>query len=202
MKSYKILLLIIFTAIILTACTTAGLTNNESRAYSNEEENAVNTLKAGSKYSKKSESMQSIKNAVIEILGDNYWPDATITKEELESETGITPDMYNDYMAEWQHTKTSIDMLIIIEAKEESLLEVEILLNKYREKQIGKYSNQIQNMSKVFASRIEIINNYICFVQLGADTSQIPNTDKNAIIALCQEENEKAIDIIEKTILK
>ena len=207
MKNRKILILFfmaisLYSCLLLNSCASFNILPEEDKAYSNEEEEAVNTLQHGSKYNKKSENMQTIKNAVISIMEDNYWPDATITNEELEKETKIAPDMYNDCLAEWQYTKTSVDMLIIIDAKEDYITEIELLLNKYRESQMTLYKDQLHNASKVFASRIEIIDNYICFVQLGADTSQISDTDKNAIILVCQEENEKAIDIIEKTILR
>ena len=59
-----------------------------------------------------------------------------------------------------------------------------------------------QNYGKASSSRIETIENYICFVQLGADTTVVANKGEKEILAYCQEENERAIDVLEKAILR
>lgn len=145
-------------------------------------------------------SMKTIRTAVVEILGENYWPDKQLTREELETETGITEEMYDDYLAEKQNIETDIDTMIIIKAKQEYLSEIETKLNDYRESMMIKYRDRPQELGKVEASRIEIIDTYICFVQLGADTNEAAEAGDEKVIALCQQENERAVDIIEKTI--
>ena len=75
--------------------------------------------------------------------------------------------MYEDYLAEYQHTEAGIDMMILIKAKENEVENVENYLNQYRDILLKIYEQQPQNESKVFASRIEVIDNYICYVQLG-----------------------------------
>ena len=144
--------------------------------------------------------MKTIRTAVVEILGENYWPDKQLTREELETETGITEEMYDDYLAEKQNIETDIDTMIIIKAKQEYLSEIETKLNDYRESMMIKYRDRPQELGKVEASRIEIIDTYICFVQLGADTNEAAEAGDEKVIALCQQENERAVDIIEKTI--
>ena len=52
------------------------------------------------------------------------------------------------------------------------------------------------------ASRIEIIDNYICFVQLGADTAAAAQEGDEKVVAQCQSENERAVDMIERTIFQ
>ncbi|NLL76115.1 MAG: DUF4358 domain-containing protein [Clostridiales bacterium] len=146
-------------------------------------------------------SMSEIKKAVVEILGDNYWPDKQLTKEELEMETGITENMYEDYFAEKQSIATDIDTMIIIKAKEDYIAEVETMLNDYRENLMTKYRDRPQELGKVEASRIETVDNYVSFVQLGADTAAAAEAGDEEVIALCQQENERAVDIIEKTLL-
>lgn len=144
--------------------------------------------------------MDMIKKAVVEILGDNYWPDKQLTKAELETETGISEDMYEEYLAEKQNVETDIDIMIVIKAKPERLTEIEIMLNEYRESLMIKYKERPQELGKVAASRIEIIDNYICFVQLGADTTVAAQEGDENVITQCQQENERAIDMIERTI--
>lgn len=146
-------------------------------------------------------SMSEIKNAVLEVLGDNYWPDKQLTAEELERETGITKEMYDDFFAEEQNIETDIDTMIIIKAKDDYISEIETMLNEYRDSLMVKYKDRPQELGKVEASRIEIVDSYVSFVQLGADTADAAEAGDEEVIALCQQENEKAVDMIEKTIL-
>ena len=106
--------------------------NKNSRAYvgesDNAEDDAINTLQVGSKY-KIVTPMMELKDAVVEILGENYWPDALLTEEEMAERTGISSYMYDNFMAEYQHSEAGIDMMIIIETKEEYIEDVEKYLN-------------------------------------------------------------------------
>lgn len=176
----------------------------ESRAYNNQsqdgEDEAVNTLQVGSKY-RIVTPMLELKEAVVEILGDDYWPDALLSEEELAERTGISENMYDSFMAEYQHSGAGIDMMIIIEAKEDSLSEIEQYLNEYRELLLKIYEQQSQNRSKVFASRIETIHNYVCYVQLGADITDLETQGEEKMVERCQQDNERALDMIEKMIL-
>ena len=178
--------------------------NKNSRAYVGEsnstEDDAVNTLQVGNKY-KIVMPMMELKDAVVEILGENYWPDTLLTEEEMAERTGISSYMYDNIMAEYQHSEAGIDMMIIIEAKEEHLSDVENYLNDYRDVLLNIYEKQPQSKAKVFASRIEVINNYVCYVQLGADISRLEMAGEDEMVAYCQHENERALDIIEKRIM-
>lgn len=145
--------------------------------------------------------MNKIKNEVVSILGENYWPDKRLTAAELKTETGITEEMYDDFLAEKMNIETDIDIMIILKAKAEYLAEIETMLNVYRDSLLVKYRERPQELGKVQASRIEVIEPYICFVQLGADTEAAIEKGDEEVVALCQQENERALDIIEKTIL-
>jgi len=165
------------------------------------QEDAVNTMQADSKY-KITDSMEELKGGVIEILGENYWPDTMLTAEELTERTGISEDMYENFLAEYQHAKAGIDMMILVKAKEKQIDTVEKKMNEYREMLLKEYENQPQNKAKVFASRIEVIDDYVCYVQLGADINPLEAQGEEVMVAYCQEENERALDIIEKRILQ
>ncbi len=174
-----------------------------NQAYINEgngEEDAVNTLQVGTKY-KIIGPMDDLKSAVIEILGENYWPDTLLSSEELAERTGISENMYDDFLAEYQRTEAGIDMMILIKSKEGEMDNIEKYLNDYRETLLKIYEQQPQNKAKVFASRIEIIDSYICYIQLGADISSLESKGNDEMVSYCQEENERALDIIEKRIL-
>lgn len=207
-KKYRMLLGIhgLGMLLLLTGCETdqnKEIADN-SKAYVDEstgkEDDAVNTLQAGSKY-KIASPMMELKNAVVDILGDHYWPDTLLTEEELAERTGISASMYDNFMAEYQHAEAGIDMMIIVEAKEDSVEEVEKYLNEYREVLLQIYEEQPQNEAKVFASRIETIQDHVCYVQLGADMMGKEDMGEEEMVRYCQEENERAIDIIEKSIL-
>lgn len=166
--------------------------------------NSVENVRRSGKESEgmeKSVSMEKIKSEVVNILGDNYWPDKQLTETELKTETGIGREMYDDYLAEKMNIETDIDIMIILKAKQEYLPEIETMLNAYRDALMVKYGERPQELGKVQASRIEVIGLYICFVQLGADTGAAAEKGVEEVIALCQQENERAVDIIEKTIL-
>lgn len=207
-KKYFSLILLecICMAVFLAGCSgdQSQDMSQESRAYvgksESTEDDAVNTLQVGGKY-KIVTPMMELKEAVVEILGDNYWPDALLTEEEMAERTGISASMYENFMAEYQHSEAGIDMMIIVEAKEEHVPDVERYLNEYRELLLQIYEKQPQNKAKVFASRIETIQNYVCYVQLGADITGLEAQGEDAMVAHCQQENERAIDIIEKRIL-
>lgn len=181
----------ILAAPLMTGCGQEQVSDSNTNQVKNKENDATIII---------SESMKKIRTAVVEILGENYWPDKQLTKGELETETGITEDMYEEFMAEKMNVATDIDSMMIIKAKEEYLSEIESLLNDYRESLMIKYRDRPQELGKVEASRIEIIDTYICFVQLGADTTQAANKGDEEVIILCQQENERAVDMIEKTI--
>lgn len=202
MKKYCISLILTGTLLMISGCGDNQNMFEKNQAYvidGNGEEKAVNTLQAGSKY-KIVGPMDDLKDAVMDILGENYWPDTLLTAEELAERTGISANMYEDYLAEYQHTEAGIDMMILIKANENDIENVENYLNQYRDTLLKIYEQQPQNESKVYASRIEVIDTYICYVQLGADLASYKEEDRDQMIAHCQQENERALDIIEKRI--
>lgn len=189
--------------LLMTGCVENSSTD-QNQAYNREgngQEDAVNTIQVGSKY-RITGPMDEYKDAVVDILGENYWPDTLLTSEELAERTGISDDMYDSFLAEYQHTEAGIDMMILIKAKDGQTEKIENYLNEYREVLLKIYEQQPQNKAKVFASRIETIDNYVCYVQLGADITSLENKGEDEMISYCQQENERALDIIEKRILQ
>ena len=146
--------------------------------------------------------LSRLKDSVKELMGDQYWPEVGLTKEELEQKTGITEDMYVDFLAERQVLDSHIDTMIIIHAKEAHVGDVEQALEQYRADIIEQNQNYPQNLCKAEASRMETIEDYVCFVQLGADTTVVADKGEDEIIAYCQEENERALYVLEKEILE
>lgn len=147
-------------------------------------------------------TLPELEEEVKELLGDNYWPEVNLSAAELEKLTGITEDMYVDFLAERQILDAHIDTLIIIHAKDDYVGIIEQAIETYRSGLIEQNKNYPQNLSKARASRIETINDYICFVQLGADTTALADRGNEAVMAHCLEENEKALYVLEQAILQ
>lgn len=196
------LVLWISAAPILTGCGEGPVFDSNTNSVENVRRSTDESAGAKGDISSSYILLEMVKKSVVEILGGNYWPDKQLTEEELETETGISADMYEEYLAEKQNVETDIDMMIIIKARPERLTEIEILLNEYRDALMLKYRERPQELGKVAASRIEIIDDYICFVQLGADTTASVQEGDEKVIEQCQAENERVVDMIERTIFQ
>ena len=147
-------------------------------------------------------TLNDLKGDVKELLGDRYWPEVDLSKEELAQTTGITEDMYVDFLAQKQVQDSHIDTMIIIHAKEDYVGVIEKALEDYRNRIIEENQDYPQNLGKAEASRMETIDDYVCFVQLGADTTAVADQGQDAITNYCLEENERAIYVLEKAILE
>lgn len=147
-------------------------------------------------------TLPELKDKVQNLLGEAYWPQVSLSAEELESLTGIESDMYVDFLAERQVLDAHIDTLIVIHAKEDYVGEIERGIEAYRSGIIEANRNHPQNLGKAQASRMETIDDYVCFVQLGADTTPYADRGTEAVEAHCLEENERALYVLEQAILQ
>lgn len=139
----------------------------------------------------------TIKQAVVDVLGENYWPNTEMSPEFLE-DFGLTEDMYLSFLGEMPLISANVDTLIVIQAKPESVEDVETVLNNYRENLVNDTMQYPANVGKIQASRIATFGNYVCFVQLGADVTGILEAGEEAVIKHCQEQNELALEAIGK----
>lgn len=143
-----------------------------------------------------SEEMEGLKAAVVELLGDDYWPDAQMLPDMLEMSFGITADMYEDYMAESPMISANVDTLLIVKAKDDKVEAVQGAVEAYREAKVNDTMQYPMNLGKIQASRIETIGNYVMFVQLGADTTDAAEEGDEAVVAQCQEVNDQVIETV------
>ena len=147
-------------------------------------------------------SMEDLKAALVEALGENYWPNTEIPADFLKDIYGVSEDMYEEYYAEMPMISTNVDTVIIVKAKEDQVTAVEDALNAYREVMVNDTMQYPMNVGKIQASRIETFGQYVCFVQLGADTMEASETGDEAVIEQCQQANELALEVIENTLVK
>lgn len=147
-------------------------------------------------------TLPELEKEVKELLGDNYWPEVNLSAAELEKLTGITEDMYVDFLAEKEILDAHIDTMIIVHAKEDYVGDIERNLEAYRSNMIEQNRNYPQNLCKAKASRMETIDDYVCFVQLGGDTTSLADKGQEEVMAHCLEENERALYVLEQAILQ
>ncbi len=147
-----------------------------------------------------SDEMQQIKAAIVEVLGEDYWPDTPITPDMLEGSFGISSDMYDDYLAEMPMISANVDTLLIIKAKDDKVEEVGNALNEYRDALVENTMQYPMNLGKIQASRIERFGNYVCFVQLGAGAVSSEDKTEDEIISECREINELVLAVINNNI--
>lgn len=148
------------------------------------------------------EEMAAVRKAVGDAMGEDYWPSMQLTPDLLEMNFGLTEDMYEDYMAEMPMISAHVDTLVVVKPKAGQEAAVEEKLNAYRDAKINDTMQYPMNLGKLQASRVEVVGDYICFVQLGADTTDALDEGDEAVIVQCQKANEQALDAIRALVEK
>lgn len=144
--------------------------------------------------------LQPLRDAVAEELGENYWPNFPIDADMLEQIYGVSADMYDAFLGEMPAISVHVDTLLVVQAKSGQTEAVSQALNEYRDRQINDSAQYPMNIGKVQASAVEVIGDYVCFVQLGGDVTLFEEGGDDAVIEHCQAENQKAIDALRKAI--
>ena len=186
----KYIISMLMTALLIVSLTACGNKSDNTAANETEESGYRNDV-----------ATADLKTAVTDALGDAYWPETEIPAEFLDSLYGISADLYEEYLGEMPMMSTKVDTLIIVKAKADTVTQVEEAMNAYRDMLVSDTMQYPMNIGKIQASRIETFCNYVCFVQLGGDTTATmeanPDNQDEAVIAYCQEQNQIALDAIE-----
>ena len=189
-KKLACMLLMSALALSMTAC---GGKDNNGAASDNQQSTMESTAagqetgEAGSTTAAQNpkdaaKALQSAKKAVTDALGENYWPDSEIPGEMLNETYGVSAELYDAYLGEAPMISANVDTLLIIHAKDGKVEEVENALNAYRDSLVNDTMQYPMNLGKIQASRVERIGDYVCFVQLGADTSSVEEQADEAVI--------------------
>ena len=147
-------------------------------------------------------TMAEIKEALVSSFGEDYWPNTEIPEDMLKDIYGVSADMYEEYFGEIPMISTNVDTVLIVKAKEGQMEAVEDALNTYRDAMVSDTMQYPMNVGKIQASRIESFGQYVCFVQLGADTMDALENGDDAVIEQCQQANEQALEVIQNTLAK
>lgn len=148
-----------------------------------------------------SEEMSTLRAAVVEELGEDYWPNTQLPREMLEMTYGLTSDMYEDYMGESPMISANVDTLLIVKAAEGQADAVEEALQNYRTDLVENSLQYPMNIPKVQGSMVERIeDDYVCFVLLGADVEAAAEQGDEAAVAYSRKQNQRAIDAIKRSL--
>ena len=211
MKKATVLMMIAAMSMNLVACggnkeNNAGQetsTVESQQEFSTEESSLESTEEIGSEESfdeiRMSEEMAGIRQAVVDALGENYWPQMAMPAEYLEG-FGLTADMYEEFLGEMPLISTNVDTLIIIKAKEGQVAAVEEVLNGYRENLVNDTMQYPMNVGKIQASEVKTFGNFVCFVQLGADVMAAAEKGDEEVIKYCQTQNAITIEALDSAI--
>lgn len=144
--------------------------------------------------------------AVAEELGEDYWPNMDIPETMLEETYGLSTELYEEAAAQMPMISANVDTLIIVKAKPGKEKEAEdalLAFQKYNREEALQYPS---NLGKVQASQVKAFGPYVCFVQLGGDTSfleqEASEEGDGAVIKHCEQINGKALDVIENMLIK
>lgn len=145
-----------------------------------------------------SAEMQAVRDAVATELGEDYWANMQVPKEQMESMIGISSDVYEDYFFEIPMMSAHVDTILVAKAKEDQTESLEKAVKAYQENLKSNTMQYPMNIGKIQASKVETVGQYVCFVQLGGDTTGVDEKGDEAVIAYCQEQNDKVLEIIKE----
>lgn len=183
-------------SVILSACTSDSESNASSAApgqSTSAQESAGSSSGdiSGSESNDKNSTLSAkgLRDAVAKAYGENYLPDQAMDAEMIESEFGLTKDMYDEIVAEAPLIGFHPDRLVIVkpkkgkEANVKRALEDALLVMKEQQMQYPV------NVAKVNAGKVLEKDGYYCFMILGQTDDTSENDDDAAKFA------EKQIDI-------
>lgn len=144
--------------------------------------------------------MEEIHTAVKDAYGENYIPSMEIDAATIESIYGIKPDMYDEIIAEGPMMSVHVDTFLAIHPTEGNKQAVVDALKAYKDYQINEAMNYPMNMTKIQASEIKEIGDYVFFIMLGTTDEMYESEEQE--IAAYQELNQIAVDAINEVIKK
>lgn len=147
-------------------------------------------------------AVTDLRDAVAQVLGDNYWPNMDIPADYLETNCGVSPDLYDEFVAQMPMISVNVDSMILVKAKEGQTENLRNALDSYRKYLADEALQYPGNIGKVQAAMVDSYGRYVCFVMLGGDTAQAAEQGDEAVIKHCQEANQKALDTIREKLVK
>lgn len=173
-----------FMAASLTAASLSGCSKSPSSSETSAQETVSNV------------SLEDILNDVKKAYGDSYVPDSAMDEQMLSDIIGLSPDLYEGYVAEMPVISTFVETFIGVKAKEGKGEEAEKILNAYRDQLVNDTMQYPMNVAKIQASQVIRHGDYVFFVMLGAPTDEAMEEGDDAALKSAAENNQTAVDVI------
>ena len=110
---------------------------------------------------------------------------------------GLSPDLYESYVAEMPMISTFVETFIGVKAKEGKGEEAEKALNAYRDQLVNDTRQYPMNVAKIQASQVIRHGDYVFFVMLGAPSDEAMEEGDEEALKSAAENNQIAVDIID-----
>ena len=125
-------------------------------------------------------TVDDIANAIKAAYGENYLPNMEIDPELLETEFGLTTDMYDTVKAEMPMISNHVDRVVIVKAKEGKADAVEAALITAKENKINDTFQYPMNLPKINATKVVRNGDFVCFLLVGAINENMDATEEEA----------------------
>ena len=185
MRKYKyISLLVTLSAIgasLLSACTSSQ--NNSSTVTESSVITEEDTVSSKQDINEENSTAKQLRDAIAKAYGENYLPKVEIEPDVLQSEFGLTPDMYDECVAEAPMIGFHPDRLVIVKAKQGKEQEVKRALENALTVMKEELMQYPMNEAKVNAARVLDNSGYYCFMLLGKADDVSENDDEAARFA-------------------
>ena len=181
------------TAEATTETTTEATTEATSETTAASEETPADTDASDNEEADTSSTTDVILGKIREAYGDDYLPNELIPGEMIESVFGLTEDMYSAVTAEMPMISAYPDTVVVVEAKEGKIDDVEAALNAYRDYQVNEALQYPMNVAKVNASKVVKNGNFVAFIMAGAIDERGDVSDED-MASFAQEQTQIGID--------
>lgn len=142
---------------------------------------------------KMQENITQIRDAVASSY-EYYIPSMQYEAEQVKELFGVDSIWYDASIAEGPMMSTHVDTFIAIHPTKGNLQNVEKALNDYRDYLINDSLQYPMNQPKVEASLVEVIDDVVYFIMLGAIDEEI--MDEGLMLEAYKAQNEIAVDVI------
>ena len=145
-------------------------------------------------------ALSTVLDAVQNAYGENYLPSMDLTAEDLKTRFGLNADDYTEAIGQVAMMSTQVDTFVAVHAKEGKAENVVSALNAYRDDLVNNSMQYPMNIPKVNASKVYQKGDYVFFIMLGAFAPDDLLADDPAAVTFHEEQNQIAIDAIDKTL--
>ncbi len=201
-KLLTILLTISMLTMLLAGCSStnnSGSSNTDDNNANTENTNGTDTndKDTSDNADKTDVTVDEIYEAIKAAYGDSYLPNMEIPADFLESEFGLTSDMYEEVRAEMPMIGAHADRVVVVKAAEGKADAVEAALNAAKESKINESLQYPMNLAKVNATQVVRNGDFVCFLLVGAiDERENPTEEEAATFA--KDEVAKAVNAFEE----